>query len=152
MTSTRSIVFPDAKCDLLRQSELAWADVLVLEQHAVLPAPQARPGSGLHVLLLHLGPGRLGLRNVRGITWHDVLPGSVSILGDDSRLDWAAGTSAPVLAAALPSVFVADVAGIGQKAVAEFLRALLVTRSCRGSCPLGGCHDQRIHSNTGRRR
>ena len=111
MTSTRSIVFPDAKCDLLRQSELAWADVLVLEQHAVLPAPQARPGSGLHVLLLHLGPGRLGLRNVRGITWHDVLPGSVSILGDDSRLDWAAGTSAPVLAAALPSVLVADVAG-----------------------------------------
>ena len=62
MTSTRSIVFPDAKCDLLRQSELAWADVLVLEQHAVLDSAAQN--------MLHMAQQRL---NLSARAYHRVL-------------------------------------------------------------------------------
>lgn len=108
--SRRSIVFPGALMSPVLQSNPAWAEVLVLERHPSLP-DGARETCDAYVLLLHLEPGRLGI-GTRGETlWAEVSPDSVSIVGDSARLEWAAGETGAVLAAAVPPMFLAAVAG-----------------------------------------
>ena len=149
MTPKRSIVFPGAARDLVLQSSPAWADVLVIEQHRALPDDRADLCPAAHVLMLNLGPCRIGLRASARTGWVEAAPNSLSIVGAGSRLEWTPRPGSQMLAAALAPMFMAAVAGQSGKAAgllrsqagladAGIIHVLLALRAeLERKCPAG---------------